>query len=498
MNEEPLILAIDQGTTSSRAIVFNTRSEIVAVAQQEFPQIYPDDGWVEHDPEAIWSTALKVTQQAIEEAENKGGKVSAIGITNQRETTVVWDKETGKTIYNAIVWQDRRTAERCHHLREQGMEEMLSSRTGLLLDPYFSASKIAWILDNCAGARERAKAGKLAFGTIDSFLIWRLTGGNVHATDVTNASRTNLFNIQTMQWDDELLELFNIPRELLPDTRACTADYGETDKSLFRRAIPILGVAGDQQAATIGQCCFQPGQIKSTFGTGCFVLINTGDNAIASKNRLLTTVAYQINDTTHYALEGSVFIAGAGVQWLRDGLGIIASASKTESMAQSKDSNSGLYIVPAFTGMGAPYWEPHARGSIFGITRDTGPVEMVRSILESVCFQNHDLLNAMTEDGCPASRIRVDGGMVANNWMLQFLADIIGIDVDRPQVMETTALGAAYLAGLQLGIYSNIDEINDKWQKDKSFRPNMKEEQRELLLKEWHKAVNLTLSWAKN
>ena len=498
MNQQHYLLAIDQGTTSSRAIVFDTEGSIISVAQEEFAQIYPADGWVEHDPEAIWSSTLAVSQQAITEAEKKGGKVTAIGITNQRETTIVWDKETGRPIYNAIVWQDRRTADSCQSLKAQGNEGPVNERTGLLLDPYFSASKVAWILDNVPDARKMAAAGQLAFGTIDSFLIWRLTGGKTHATDVTNASRTNLFNIHTLQWDDELLTLFNIPANLLPDVLACTDNYGETEKSLFGRSIPILGVAGDQHAATIGQCCFNQGDIKSTYGTGCFVMMNTGANPIQSKNKLLTTIAYQIKSETHYALEGSIFIAGAAIQWLRDGLGIIQSAAMTEEMASSCDSNEGVYLVPAFTGLGAPHWEPHARGTLFGLSRATGPQVLVRATLESVCYQTHDLLQAMQEDGITPQCIRVDGGMVGNDWLMQFLADILAIEVDRPRVMETTALGAAYLAGIQSGLYKDVSELSRHRQQEHLFTPGMHDTDRVALLAAWNKAVSLTLSWAKD
>ena len=496
MSEQPLILAIDQGTTSSRAIVFANDGRIVAVAQQEFPQIYPDEGWVEHDPEAIWSSTLFVCRQAMEEAEKSAGKVSAIGITNQRETTVVWDRASGKPIYNAIVWQDRRTASVCEALRRDDSESMVTERTGLLLDPYFSATKVAWILDNVEGARIRAEAGDLAFGTIDCFLIWRLTGGRVHATDVTNASRTNLFNIHQLQWDSDLLELFRVPAGLLPDVHPCASDFGQTDESLLGRAVPILGVAGDQQAAAIGQCCFETGDVKSTYGTGCFVLVNTGAEAIASQNRLLTTIAYQLGNDTVYALEGSIFIAGAAVQWLRDGLGVIGSSAETRDMASSKTGNDGVYLVPAFTGMGAPWWDPHARGTLFGLTRATGPAELVRATLESVCYQTGDLLTAMHDDGITFQRIRVDGGMAANDWLMQFLADIIDIEVDRPVVMETTALGAAYLAGLQSGIYSGLSDLQDHWQQDRLFYPQMDNAERTRLSSEWRKAVELTLKWS--
>lgn len=492
MTDSTAILAIDQGTTSSRAIVFNTNAEIIAVAQQEFPQIYPQSGWVEHDPEAIWSTTVAVCRAAIASAEAKGARIIAAGITNQRETTLIWDRKTGAPIHNAIVWQDRRTADICRTLHGQGVEGEVQHRTGLLLDPYFSASKIAWILDRVEGARARAEKGELAFGTVDTFLIWRLTGGAVHATDATNASRTSLFNIHTGAWDEELLRLFNIPRSILPDVRDCAADYGVTDETLFGKAIPILGVCGDQQSATIGQACFQPGDIKSTYGTGAFVVLNTGDQAIPSKNRLLTTIAYQINGKITYALEGSVFSAGSAIQWLRDGLGIIEHASDTERLARELSSNNGVYLVPAFTGLGAPHWDPDARAAIFGLTRDTGPAELARAVIESVCYQTKDLLNAMKEDGMNPSALRVDGGMVANNWMCAFLSDILALPVDRPKVMETTALGAAYLAGLQAGLYESFDDIAANWRAEAHFTPSMQDETRTDLLKGWTRAVKAT------
>ncbi len=483
------LLSIDQGTTSSRAIVFDHQANIVSMAQQEFPQIYPENGWVEHDPEAIWSSTLAVARQAIVEAERGGGRVAAIGIANQRETSIVWDRHTSKPVYNAIVWQDRRTADLCKELKGQGLEPELQQRSGLLLDPYFSATKVAWILDHVEGARKQAGQGQLAFGTVDSFLIWRLTGGRVHATDVTNASRTNLFNIHEQVWDQKLLEMFRVPGDILPQVKQCADDYGQTLPELFGRAIPILGVAGDQQAAAIGQCCFKPGDIKSTYGTGCFVLMNTGDKAIVSRHRLLTTIAYRISGETRYALEGSIFIAGAAVQWLRDGLGIIKQAKETESLARSTKDNQKVYMVPAFTGLGAPYWDPEARGAIFGLTRSTGPAQLARAALESVCYQTRELLDAMHEDGCDPVCIRVDGGMVENNWLMQFLADMLAIDVDRPKVMQTTALGAAYLAGLQLGIYENLDAISEKWQMDQKFTPRMDDATRRQLIQEWKQAV---------
>lgn len=489
------ILAIDQGTTSTRAIVFAPDSSIIAVAQQEFAQHYPHDGWVEHDPEDIWTSTIVVCREAVSLAIAKGARIAAIGVTNQRETTVVWDRSTGQTIYNAIVWQDRRTANSCRTLQEQGLFEAVNSRTGLLLDPYFSASKVAWILDNVEGARDKAQAGELAFGTIDSFLIWRLTDGQVHATDVTNASRTNLFNIHDMAWDDKLLEIFNVPKSVLPEVKECADDYGHTTEELFGFSLPILGVAGDQQAASIGQCCFQQGAIKSTYGTGCFVMLNTGTQAFASKNKLLTTVAYTIKGKTHYALEGSIFIAGAAVQWLRDGLGLIRSASETEALAKSVEDDHGVFMVPAFAGLGAPHWAPDARGAIYGLTRGTTNAHFVRAALESVCYQTTDLMQAMAEDGVSIHKIRVDGGMVGNSWLCQFLANILNITVERPQILETTALGAAYLAGLQAGIYASVEDLASRNKVDVEFNSTMDNTSREQLLKGWQSAVHSTLGF---
>ena len=496
MPDKPLIMAIDQGTTSSRAIVFDPSGAILAVAQEEFQQHYPADGWVEHEPEDIWDTVVSVSRKAIAQAEdeNPGTQVVAIGITNQRETTIVWDKKTGKAIYKAIVWQDRRTAAQCEQLRNDGFEEVLTKKTGLLLDPYFSATKIAWILDHVEGARNLAKQDRLAFGTIDAFLIWRLNGGNVHATDITNASRTNLFNIHTQQWDDELLARFNVPASLMPQVRECSDDYGATSKELFGRSIPILGVAGDQQAASIGQACFSPGSIKSTYGTGCFVLVNTGDKPVASKNNLLTTIAYKINGQVHYAIEGSIFIAGAGVQWLRDELGIISNAAETESLARSLADNGGVYLVPAFTGLGAPHWDPHARGALYGLTRGAGRAHFARAALEAVVYQTADLLKAIVQDGVQPKEIRVDGGMVLNDWTMQFLADILDLGVERPVVMETTALGVATMAGLKAGIYESVEEIAKLWQRNARFNPAMTDTARARLLEGWDKAVARTRS----
>jgi len=483
------ILSIDQGTTSSRAMLFDENGHAAFTAQQEFTQFFPRDGWVEHNPEEIWITTLGVVREALEHASADGRQIAAIGITNQRETTVVWDRSSGEPVYNAIVWQDRRTADFCEGLRAQGLETSVAAKTGLLLDPYFSGTKINWILENVRGARARAEKGELAFGTIDSFLIWRLTAGKSHATDATNASRTLLFNIHDQCWDSELLEMLSIPESLLPEVLDCAADFGTTSKDLLKAEIPIAGVAGDQQAALIGQACFEPGMIKSTYGTGCFMMLNTGEQALSSSNKLLTTIGYRLNGKTSYALEGSIFVAGAAVQWLRDGLGIIDSAGQTEAMAASLDSNHGVYLVPAFTGLGAPHWDPDARGAIFGITRDTGPAQLVRATLESVCYQTFDLLEAKRRDGLTPTRLRVDGGMVQNNWLCQFLSDLLNIIVERPLQTETTALGAAYLAGLQVGIFSSLEDIAGRWQADQEFDPSMENSARNLLLADWHEAV---------
>jgi len=487
-----VILSIDQGTTSTRALVFREKGRVLFTAQEEFPQIYPDDGWVEHDPESIWETTLSTLTKAHAYAKKKDLTVLGIGITNQRETTLVWDRKSGKCIYNAIVWQDRRTAAICREIKSRYSERDLNAKTGLLLDPYFSATKAAWILDHVKGAREQAEKGDLAFGTIDSFLIYRLTEGASHATDATNASRTNLYNIHTQDWDEELLKLFNVPKAILPAVYDCAADFGTTH--ILGEPIKILGVAGDQQAATIGQCCFETGTIKSTYGTGCFVLMNTGDQCVTSENRLLSTVAYRLGGKTTYALEGSIFVAGAAVQWLRDELKIIKKAKHTEKLIKKTKSNNGVYLVPAFTGLGAPYWDPDARGAIFGITRDTGRADIVRATLESVVYQTLDLFEAMAEDGIAPTSLKVDGGMVANNWMVQFLSDILDLPVERPKVMETTALGAAYLVGLQCGLYENLADISKHWQHESGFTPTMKPEARNPLIAGWEKAVGKVLT----
>ena len=491
-----LILAIDQGTTSSRSILFDKALKPKASAQQEFKQYFPASGWVEHDPEEIWATVLATARKAIKSAKAKPQDIKAIGITNQRETVVVWDRKTGKAIHKAIVWQDRRTAELCQMLKAQGHEPQFQNKTGLLLDPYFSGTKIAWLLDHVKGARERAERGELCFGTIDSFLIWRLTGGLVHATDATNASRTLLYNIHSNDWDDELLRLLNVPRAMLPKVLDCAADFGMTDKKLLGAAIKIAGVAGDQQAATIGQACFEPGMMKSTYGTGCFALLNTGDKAVTSRNRLLTTIAYRLDGRTTYALEGSIFIAGAAVQWLRDGLKIIKKASDTADLAKAADKAQQVYLVPAFVGMGAPYWNADVRGAIFGLTRGTTAKELSRAALEAVCYQTRDLLEAMQGDwGSTGDTIlRVDGGMTASDYTMQFLSDILGAAVDRPQVLETTAVGAAYLAGLHIGLLPPPEQFAKRWKRQKRFTPKLSAEARAKKYAGWKDAVRKTLA----
>ena len=491
MADAPLLLAIDQGTTSSRAIVFDARGAVRTVAQREFAQHYPSGGWVEHDPEEIWSATLAVTRKALAEA---GSQIAAIGITNQRETTVVWDRATGVPIHPAIVWQDRRTAAQCRTLREAGHEPAVSEKTGLLLDPYFSATKLAWILDHVDGARQRAAAGDLAFGTIDTFLIWRLTGGAVHATDATNASRTLLFDIHAQAWDDTLLRLFDVPPGVLPHVRDSAADFGTTSADVLGHAIAIAGVAGDQQAATVGQACFEPGMVKSTYGTGCFAVMNTGAEAVRSRHRLLTTIAWRLEGEPTYALEGSIFVAGAAVQWLRDGLRVIENAPQTEALAAGITDSGSVFMVPAFTGLGAPHWDPDARGAIYGLTRDTGPAHLARAALESVCLQTRDLMFAMAADrGAAIDRIRVDGGMVENAWLLQALADIVDVAVERPRTTETTALGAACLAGLQAGVFRSVDDIGARWTRDAEFTPRMSTRERERLVLGWESAVARTL-----
>ena len=492
----PNILAIDQGTTSTRALIFDGDMKIVANAQQEFEQHFPKSGWVEHQPEDIWQTTLTTCREAIAKAGIEASQVNAIGITNQRETTVVWDRTTGKPIHRAIVWQDRRTADTCNRLKVEGHEPLFTDKTGLLLDPYFSGTKIAWLLNNIPGAREAATSGQLAFGTIDTYLLWCLTGGKVHATDATNASRTLLYNIKTGAWDDDLLKLLNVPRALLPEVRDSAADFGTSSPEILGAAIPISGIAGDQQAATVGQACFSPGMMKSTYGTGCFALLNTGTERIASSNRLLTTIAYQIDGTPTYALEGSIFVAGAAVQWLRDGLKIINDAAQSGVLAASSDPNENVYLVPAFVGLGAPYWDAECRGAMFGLTRNTGPAEVAKAALESVAYQTRDLLDAMKQDWNTGSStvLRVDGGMVASEWTMQRLADILNAPVDRPTNLETTAQGAAYLAGRQIGVYPDLAEFASKWTLEKRFEPTMDGEQREQKYAGWRDAVRRTLS----
>ncbi len=485
------LLAIDQGTTSSRAILFDRAGRNVATSQREFTQYFPDDGWVEHDPEEIWESVIATCREVIEKAQVGVDQIIGVGIANQRETTLLWDRTTGKPLYNAIVWQDRRTADSCKTLRDQGHTEVLQGSTGLLIDPYFSATKLAWLLEQVEGARERAERGELAFGTVDSFLIWRLTGGKVHATDATNASRTALYNIHEQLWDPVLLELFDIPAGLLPEVKDSSDDFGRIEASWLGKELPIAGVAGDQQAALIGQACFTPGMGKSTYGTGCFMIVNTGDVAETSRNRLLTTVAYRLNGKPTYAMEGSIFVAGATVQWLRDGLQLFANASETESLASETRDGHSVYLVPAFTGLGAPHWDPKARGAILGLTRDTGIAEIVAAGLQAVCYQTRDLQACMLDDmAASPGALRVDGGMVCNSWVMQFLADMLGVQVDRPTVLETTALGAAYLAGLRLGWYQDLDEIASLWQCERSFFPSMEEGERQRLYQGWLEAVD--------
>ena len=488
------ILAMDQGTTSSRAIIFDPSYSVVALAQEEFQQHFPNSGWVEHRPADIWRTTLNTAKAAITKAGISPKQIAAIGITNQRETTLIWDRKTGEPAYNAIVWQDRRTAEYCNGLKSQGHEPSITKKTGLLLDPYFSATKLAWILDNVDGARARAEAGELAFGTVDTWLLWNLTEGASHATDATNASRTMLYNIHRGEWDAELLTLFNIPSNLLPTVKDCAADFGHS--SLLGAIIPILGIAGDQQAATLGQACFNPGMMKSTYGTGCFALLNTGDTPVNSSNRLLTTIAYQLDGKPTYALEGSIFIAGAAVQWLRDGLGIIDSAKQSGELAATADDNQQVYMIPAFTGLGAPWWDPDARGALIGLTRGTGPAELSRAALESVCYQTLDLLNAMQSDWNQVADtvLRVDGGMVASDWTMQRLADILQSPVDRPVIAETTALGAAWLAGSRAGIWSDQAGFAERWQLDRQFSPKMSAQERAYRVAGWDQAIRRILT----
>ena len=492
------ILSIDQGTTSSRALLIDQDGTVVHTVQQEFTQHFPHDGWVEHDPGEIWQTTLATARSVLDYARQLPGEIQAIGITNQRETSIVWDRNTGEAVYNAIVWQDRRTADYCASLKSAGLTPEVHDKTGLLLDPYFSATKFAWILDNVPGARQRAERGELAFGTVDSFLIWHLTGGKVHRTDATNASRTMLFDIRKNQWDPALLNLMSIPEHCLPEVMDCAADFGETDAGVLGESLPICGVAGDQQAALIGQACFEPGMVKSTYGTGCFLIINTGAEFVKSKQQMLSTIGYRLNGQTSYAMEGSIFVAGAALQWLRDKLNLFENAAQSADLATSLDDNCGVYMVPALTGLGAPHWLPNARGAVFGMTRDTGKAQLTRAALESVAYQSADLLRAIHSDGGTINRLRVDGGMANNNWFCQFLSDILDLSVDRPTNTETTALGAAYLAGLHSGLFSSLDSITEIWQADRSFMPVMEPQARDLKLTKWSKAVKLVSEFASD
>ena len=495
------ILAIDQGTTSSRAIIFDGNMSVTATAQEEFPQHFPRSGWVEHDPGDLWSTTAGTCRAVIEKAGLRPDDITAIGITNQRETTLVWDAKSGKPVHNAIVWQDRRTSDFCRELRERGDDKIITERTGLLADPYFSGTKLKWILDNVDGARDRAQAGELLFGTVDSYLIWKLTGGARHVTDATNAARTMLYDIHKGRWSTTICKMFDIPVEMLPEVKDCAADFGMTRPDLFGREIPILGVAGDQQAATIGQACFQPGMMKSTYGTGCFALLNTGETAVTSTNRLLTTIAYQLDGKPTYALEGSIFVAGAVVQWLRDGLKMIREASETQALAEQADPHQNVVLVPAFVGLGAPYWNAECRGAIYGLTRNSGPAELARAALESVGYQTRDLLEAMQADWAAQGQageiatLRVDGGMSASDWAMQFLSDVIGASVDRPDVLETTALGAAWLAGQRAGIYPDMEGFAREWALDRRFETQMDAATWDEKYGAWKRAVNATLQF---
>ncbi|HEX7908354.1 MAG TPA: glycerol kinase GlpK [Paraburkholderia sp.] len=495
--QDQYILALDQGTTSSRAMLFDRLGNVVSTAQKEFQQIYPRPGWVEHDPQEIWSTQAGVAAEAVTRAGMNGTSIAAIGITNQRETTIVWDRETGHPIYNAIVWQDRRTADFCDQLKEQGLEEKVRAKTGLPIDAYFSATKIRWILDNVEGAREKARQGRLAFGTVDSWLVWNFTKGGLHVTDVTNASRTMLFNIHTLKWDDELLEALDIPRNMLPEVRASSEVYGPTKTTVFASKIPLAGIAGDQHAALFGQMCTQSGMVKNTYGTGCFLVMNTGDKPIESKNNLVTTIAWQIGDKINYALEGSIFIGGAVVQWLRDGLGIIKNAAEIETLARSVPHTDGVYLVPAFAGLGAPHWNARARGTLFGVTRGTSSAHIARAALDSIAYQSLDVLKAMEADsGIRIGELRVDGGACANNLLMQFQADILGVDAVRPQVSETTALGAAYLAGLAVGYWKDVDELQSQWKLDRRFTPALPHADVKECLDGWQRAIRAAKAWA--
>ena len=491
------ILALDQGTTSSRAIIFDQKGSIVSSAQKEFTQFFPQSGWVEHDANEIWSTQFGVAAEAISKAGLSAENIAAIGITNQRETTIVWDKNTGVPVYNAIVWQDKRTASFCDELKAKGLDKLIQEKTGLIIDAYFSATKVKWILDNVAGAREKANKGELCFGTVDSWLLWNLTKGQVHATDVSNASRTMLCNIHTLQWDGELQHIFDIPGSMLPQIRSSSEVYGHTQNILSAHNIPIAGIAGDQQSALFGQMCTQPGMVKNTYGTGCFMLMNTGENPVASTNNLLTTVAWKINGTTHYALEGSVFIAGAIIQWLRDSLGFIKTSAEVELLATQVKDSEGVYVVPAFAGLGAPHWNQHARGIITGLTRGSNASHIARAALDSIAYQTMDVLKAMEADsGIRIKELRVDGGATVNNLLMQFQSDIMNTTVVRPVITETTALGAAYLAGLAVGYWPNMEAIQNQWQVDKRFTAAMEDEERKKLTKQWQRSVKAAKTWA--
>ena len=495
---KPYLMALDQGTTSSRAIIFDKKGQIVSVAQKEFRQFFPNQGWVEHDANEIWTSQTTVMIEALVNKEIRPDQIAAIGITNQRETTIVWDRKTSKPIHKAIVWQDRRTAAFCNELKEKGLAEKIASKTGLIIDAYFSATKIRWILENVKGARARAEAGELAFGTVDSWLMWKLSSGKAHLTDITNASRTMLFNIHTQEWDQELLDLFEIPKLMLPEVKSCSEHFCETTGDILSVKIPITGVAGDQQAALFGQLCTKPGMAKTTYGTGCFLVMNTGKVAVRSQNQLLTTVAWKIGDEINYALEGSVFIGGAAVQWLRDGLELFKKASETEKLAMSLDDNHDVYFVPALSGLGAPHWDQDARGAFFGITRGTTIAHMTRAALEAIAYQVYDVLKAMEKDcGKPTQELRVDGGATANNFLMQFQADVLGCEIKRPQIIETTAIGAAFLAGLAVGFWESQEELQALWAADRSFQPEMKDKKRERLIHFWHKAVERSKNWVE-
>ena len=496
---EQYILSLDQGTSSSRAIVFDRKGQICSMAQREFTQYFPKPGWVEHNPHEIWSSQASVIAEAIAAIDINGLNIAGIGITNQRETTIVWDRETEEPVYNAIVWQDRRTSEYCDSLKAEGKTEWIREKTGLIIDAYFSATKIKWILDNVPGARERAEKGKLMFGTVDTWLIWRLTRGEVHVTDPSNASRTMLFNIRTLQWDEELLKLFDIPASMMPEVRSSSEVYGATKTTIFAHKVPIAGIAGDQQAALFGQMCVEPGSVKNTYGTGCFLLMNSGEKPIASKNNLLTTIAWKIGDKVNYALEGSIFVGGSVVQWLRDGLGIIRSSSEVEALASSVPDTGGVYFVPALTGLAAPHWDQYARGTIVGLTRGCNKYHIIRATLDSICYQVNDVLHAMAADsGIAMKSLRVDGGASANDYLMQTMADLSDLEVKRPCCVETTALGAAYLAGLAVGYWKSTEDITRNWSVDRVFQPAISEEERAKRIKGWNKAVRCAYHWAKD